>query len=173
MSIQLVSALIGLGGALIGATAAMAVALINHRLKTRQELREQLIDGFIESLKGDTVAALAGTKLQAARIGDRELLRKYYEADNVYEVVEAMHSILLKAMNAERSAQNLQPLELRDIDHLVLSPESAAQQQAWRKSPSTFVVDPSLRIRADRAKGQGEPRGRGPKTTAKRGTTQS
>ncbi|GGO62643.1 hypothetical protein GCM10012289_07790 [Nonomuraea cavernae] len=151
----------------------MAVALTNHRLKTRQELREQLIDGFIESLKGDTVAALAGTKLQAARIGDRELLRKYYEADNVYEVVDAMHSILLKAMNAERAAQNLQPLELCDIDHLVLSPESARQQQAWRKSPSTFKVDPALRIRTDRAKDQGELHGQAPKIAAKRGTARS
>ncbi|MET8160138.1 hypothetical protein ABZT47_27570 [Sphaerisporangium sp. NPDC005289] len=165
MSIQLVSALLGLGGALIGATAAMVVALINHRLKTRQELREQLIDGFIESLKGDTVAALAGTKLQAARIGDRKSLRRYYEADNAYEIVDAMHSILLKAVNAERSVQNLQPLELRDIDHLVLSPKAATQQEAWRKSPSTFRVDPALRIRTNPAKNQREARGQVPEIT--------
>jgi len=172
MSIQLVSALIGVGGALIGATATMLVALTNHRLKTRQELREQLIDGFIESLKGDGVAALAGTKLQAARIGDRDLLRRYYEADNAYEFVDAMHSILLKAVNAERSAQNLQPLELRDIHHLVLSPASAAQQQAWKKSPATFKIDPALRVRTGRTKDQGESRTQPPKITVKRRTMQ-
>src|SRR5256885_11155875 len=114
MSTSLAPAVIGLAGAAIGATAGLVGALGGQRLQARRARRAQLIDHFISAV-GSTAEGrssdLAKAIREAARIGELAQVRRLIAAEDAYEVVHALHSILLDALNAERASGGLQPLE--------------------------------------------------------------
>jgi hypothetical protein len=82
---------------------------------------------------------LAKAMREAARIGDRTQLRELFSAKDAYEIVHALHSILLDVINAERTSGRLEPLELDDIHAMFLSEEShepgrtASRSRRWNR----------------------------------------
>ncbi|WP_433346362.1 hypothetical protein ACQP25_26915 [Microtetraspora malaysiensis] len=150
MSILLDPALIGLAGALIGALIGAAAGLVGalggQRLQARRDRRAQLIDRFISAIGGDPAADaqpdLAKAIREAARVGDRTQVRKLVAAEDAYEIVHALHSILLDAVNTERASGGLKPLELDDIHALWLSREGYSYQRDWENGKPVPKVEP-------------------------------
>jgi len=146
MSTSLAPAAIGLAGAVIGATAGLVGALGGQRLQARRARRAQLIDHFISAFGNSAGEGLtnnlAKAMKEAARVGDRAKVRRLIAAEDAYEIVHALHSILLDALNAERASGGLQPLELADVHRLILDPEGSAQQLAWEAGKPVPKIEP-------------------------------
>lgn len=120
--------------------------LASQRLQARRERRAQLIDHFISAVgdidSGGRIMNLAKAFREAARIGDRAQLRELLTAEDAYEIVHALHSILLDAINTERASGGLEPLELDDIHSLILSREGYLNQRAWENGEPVPPVEP-------------------------------
>lgn len=86
---------------------------------------------------------LAKAMREAARIGDRTQLRALSSAEDAYEIVHALHSILLDVINAERASGGLESLELDDIHAMFLSEDSYLHQRAWENGEAVPKVEPS------------------------------
>jgi hypothetical protein len=102
---------------------------------------------------GGRTLNLAKAMREAARIGDRTQLRKLFRAKDAYEIVHALHSILLDVINAERASGRLEPLELDDIHAMFLSEESHMQQRAWENGEPVPKVEPRKQRPAKRRAG--------------------
>lgn len=137
MSDELLSALIGFGGALVGAAVALAAALLAARMPVRQSVRLRHLDTLAGIVGGGREAAVA-QKVHLGIAARRELVRQYVALDlsqenAAFQLVKIVHTAALESMNSERQQQGLESLELEDVHRLILDSQSAALQTAWER----------------------------------------
>ncbi|WP_344328199.1 hypothetical protein [Streptomyces macrosporus] len=137
MSDELLSALIGFGGALVGAAVALAAALLAARMPVRQSVRLRHLDSLAGIVRGGREAGVA-QKVHLGIAARRELVRQYLDLDlsqehAPFQLVKIVHTAALESMNSERQQQGLESLELEDVHRLILDPQSAALQIAWER----------------------------------------
>ncbi|MFF9490282.1 hypothetical protein [Streptomyces sp. NPDC014676] len=137
MSDELLSALIGFGGALIGAAVALAAALLAARMPVRQAVRFRHLDSLAGIVGGGREAAIA-QKVHLGVAARRDLVRQYLDLDlsqehAPFQLVKVVHTAALESINTERQHQGLEPLELVDVHRLILDARSAALQIAWER----------------------------------------
>ncbi|MFF7902967.1 hypothetical protein ACFZCV_29980 [Streptomyces sp. NPDC007920] len=137
MSAELLSALIGFGGALVGAAVALAAALLAARIPVRQAVRLRHLDSLAAIVGGGPEAAVA-QKVHLGVAARRELVRQYLDVDTSqdqapFQLVKIAHTAALESINAEWQHLGLEPLELADVHRLILADQSAALQLAWER----------------------------------------
>jgi hypothetical protein len=122
MPTELISALSGLVGAVIGAVASIAGTLIIERRRWRREQRADVIRRFAEGLlSGDRLKAVE-MKLAFAMIGKPENIRAYTKSTELRDIVDNMNAVVRDVVNEERAARGLAPLSMEDINGLLIKP---------------------------------------------------
>lgn len=137
MSPELLSALIGFGGAVLGAAVGLAAALLAARLPVRQAVRLRHIDSLVGIVRSGPEAGIS-QKVHLAVAARSELVREYLDLDlskdqAPFELVKIVHTAALETINSEREHQGLAALELKDVHRLILNEESAGLQIAWER----------------------------------------
>ncbi|MEU6076061.1 hypothetical protein [Micromonospora sp. NPDC047074] len=122
MPTELISALSGLVGAVIGAVASILGTLIIERRRWRREQRADTIRRFTEGLlSGDRIKAVE-MKLAFAMVGKPENVRGFLKADGLKDIVDNTNAVVRDVINEERAARGLASLSLEDINGLLIEP---------------------------------------------------
>ncbi|MFF0822808.1 hypothetical protein ACFYUR_20810 [Micromonospora haikouensis] len=120
MPTELITALSGLVGAVIGAMASILGTMIIEKRRWRREQRADAIRCFTEGLlSGDRLKAVE-MKLAFAMIGKPENVRGYIRASELHDIVDNINAVVRDVINEERAARRLAPLSLEDVEGLLI-----------------------------------------------------
>jgi hypothetical protein len=125
-----VASLIGLVGAIIGATAGLAGTLLNERRKARHDRRERILSLISDALISGDKNKTMQSKIWIAVAGERSSLRALAGASSPNDILLQLNQVILDIVNSERTSLGLEKLDLRDISNLLVAKEFRESQSS-------------------------------------------
>lgn len=111
MTSELIAAGSALLGALIGAVAGIAGALVIERMRSRQARREKFLSMFATAIQGGTSQQQMESKIWLAVLSEPEGVRAWAEAiEDPMQTPKALSKLVLDVVNEERSTHGRKPL---------------------------------------------------------------